>query len=147
MSSAADRYDLARFLQAQADVYEQALRELRAGAKRSHWMWFIFPQVAGLGFSAMSQRYAIGGLDEARAYLQHPQLGARLRECTQAVHQLAGRTARQIFGSPDDMKFRSCMTLFALAAESDSVFSAVLRQYFAGQADEQTLQRVGSAAR
>src|SRR5690606_25094935 len=98
-----DPHDLQRFLDAQAPVYEQVLRELRAGRKSSHWMWFIFPQVAGLGFSSMSRRYAISGRDEARAYAEHPVLGARLRECTELVNAVQGRSLREIFGSPDDM--------------------------------------------
>src|SRR5437764_10712569 len=107
-----DPFNLQRFVDAQAGIYAQALGELRAGCKQSHWMWFIFPQIAGLGFSPTAQHYAIGSLAEAGAYLAHPQLGPRLRETTAAVMAVAGRTAHQIFGSPDDLKFRSSMTLF-----------------------------------
>ncbi len=117
-----DPFDLARFVDAQHGTYDQALQELTAGHKQSHWMWFIFPQLAGLGSSAMAERYAIGSLDEARAYLQHPLLGERLRICTAAVNAVRGRTAGQVFGSPDDMKFRSSMTLFALAGPAQPEF-------------------------
>src|SRR5690606_36748191 len=106
-------YDLQRFVDAQQSIYPQALAELRAGYKQSHWMWFVFPQIAGLGHSSMAQRYAIADLHEAQAYLQHPLLGPRLEECAQALLQHPDRTARQILGSPDDMKLRSSMTLFA----------------------------------
>jgi uncharacterized protein (DUF1810 family) len=138
-------HDLTRFVAAQADSYAQALRELRAGQKRSHWMWFIFPQFAGLGFSATSQHYAIKSLDEAREYLRHPLLGPRLAECTRAVNALEGLTARQIFGMPDDMKFHSSMTLFELVAEPESEFTAAIEKYFAGRRDSQTLELVGQA--
>jgi uncharacterized protein (DUF1810 family) len=116
-----DPYDLDRFVQAQAKDYQQALSELRAGEKRSHWMWYVFPQVEGLGHSAMSRRYSIKSAAEAKAYLDHPVLGARLRECFAAVCNIAGRSALEIFGSPDDMKLRSCATLFA-AVSDDNVF-------------------------
>ena len=129
--------DLDRFLTAQAPVYAAVLRELGAGAKRSHWMWFIFPQIAGLGLSAPSRHFAIASLDEARAYLRHPILGSRLRECTALAMRAADRSAREIFGTPDDMKFRSCMTLFAAAAP-DSVFDDALRLFFAGEPDPLT---------
>src|SRR3954469_25755775 len=109
-----DPYDLQRFIEAQAPVYERVCQELRDGRKTSHWMWFVFPQIAGLGLSSMSQRYAIRDRDEARAYDAHPVLGPRLRECTALVNAVEGRTAHQIFGSPDDVKFRSSMTLFSL---------------------------------
>jgi len=135
-----DRHDLARFPQAQAPVYSQVLAELRAGRKRSHWIWFIFPQVEGLGRSAMAQRYAIGSLEEARAYLAHSVLGARLRECSELVLAVEGRTVHEIFGSPDDMKFRSCMTLFHRAAPGEAVFTDCLKKYFEGQEDPQTLR-------
>jgi uncharacterized protein (DUF1810 family) len=111
-----DPYDLQRFVAAQAAVYPEVLAELGAGEKRSHWMWFIFPQLAGLGRSATARRYALSSLAEARAYLAHPLLGARLRECTQLVNEVTGRSAAQIFGFPDELKFHSCMTLFAHAA-------------------------------
>jgi len=109
-------FDLERFLDAQAPVIGQVQSELRAGTKRTHWMWFVFPQIAGLGHSAMAQRYAIASLDEAKAYAAHPVLGARLRDCTALVLAVEGKTVHQIFGSPDDLKFHSCMTLFARAA-------------------------------
>lgn len=135
-----DRHDLDRFLQAQAPVFGQVLAELRAGHKRSHWIWFIFPQIAGLGHSAMAQRYAIGSLEEARAYLAHPVLGVRLRQCSELVLAVQGRSIHDIFGSPDDMKFRSCMTLFHRADPNEPVFGQCLRKYFADQEDPQTLQ-------
>ena len=132
-------FDLERFVAAQRGSYDQALLELTAGDKRSHWMWFVFPQLAGLGMSAMAQRYAISGLDEARAYLQHPVLGERLRDCTAAVNAVTGRTAHQVFGSPDDMKFRSSMTLFGRAAPENLAFRAALTRYYGGEEDPRTL--------
>jgi uncharacterized protein (DUF1810 family) len=137
-----DPHELARFVQAQAPVYAQALAELRAGRKRSHWMWFVFPQIAGLGLSPMAQRYAIASLDEARAYFAHPLLGGRLRQCAQAMLDVEGRTAHEILGSPDDLKFHSSMTLFHRAAPAEPVFSDCLKQYFGGQEDPQTLARL-----
>ncbi|WP_336489362.1 DUF1810 domain-containing protein [Methylobacterium nigriterrae] len=137
-----DPYNLERFTEAQRGCYDQALRELTAGRKRSHWMWFIFPQIAGLGFSAMAQRYAISSLEEARAYLQHPALGPRLRACTAAVNQVTGRTAHEVFGAPDDMKFRSSMTLFGHADLGDPAFRAALDRYFDGQEDPRTLEKL-----
>jgi uncharacterized protein (DUF1810 family) len=134
-----DRFDLQRFVQAQAGVYEKVVAELRAGCKSSHWMWFIFPQLAGLGHSAMAQRYAIASPDEARAYLEHSVLGARLRECSGLVLAVPGKTAHDIFGSPDDLKFHSSMTLFHRAAPAEPVFGECLRKYFAGQQDALTL--------
>lgn len=139
-----DPFDLGRFLEAQRGVYEDVLRELRGGLKRTHWMWFVFPQVSGLGSSGMARRFAIGSLAEAQAYLQHPVLGARLLECTQAVNALAGRTAHQIFGSPDDMKFRSSMTLFERVPGANAAFSAALDNYYGGQRDAATLQLLES---
>jgi uncharacterized protein (DUF1810 family) len=139
-------FDLERFVEAQGPVYETALAELRAGLKRSHWMWFIFPQVAGLGMSVMSQRFAISGADEAAAYLAHPVLGARLIECCEALLSLEGRTAHDIFGSPDDMKLRSSMTLFAAVPDAPSVFNADLDRYFNGQPDERTRSILSSDA-
>jgi uncharacterized protein (DUF1810 family) len=136
-------FDLARFLDAQADWYAEAVSELAAGCKRSHWMWFIFPQVEGLGASATSHHYSIKSLAEARAYLAHPVLGARLIECTTIVNRLEGRTARQIFGSPDVVKFRSAMTLFELASGPDSAFAAALEKYFSGERDLRTHELVG----
>ena len=135
-----DPFDLARFEQAQTPVFAQAIAELRAGRKRSHWMWFIFPQFRGLGFSTMSQRYAIRNLDEARAYLAHPVLGTRLRQCAVAVLDVEGRSAHEIFGSPDDLKLRSCATLFAAVSPPGSEWARLLDKYFDGQPDEATLR-------
>ncbi|MEL6062638.1 MULTISPECIES: DUF1810 domain-containing protein [unclassified Methylobacterium] len=140
----ADTYDLSRFVEAQAGVHARALAELEAGEKRSHWMWFIFPQIAGLGSSPMAQRYAIGSLDEARAYLGHPTLGERLRACTAAVNRVSGRSAHAIFGSPDDVKFRSSMTLFAAAAPDEPLFAEALTRYFNGEPDPKTLAKLGN---
>lgn len=131
-------FDLERFVAAQQDVYDGVLRELRAGRKTGHWIWFIFPQFAGLGRSAMSQHYAIGSLDEARAYLAHPMLGARLRECCEILLAIAGRTAAEVFGSLDAMKVRSCMTLFHRAAPQEPLFERVLDRYFDGVPDATT---------
>ena len=136
---------LERFVQAQDGVYEQACAELRSGSKQTHSMWFIFPQIKGLGASEMAARYAIASLDEARAYLEHPVLGTRLRECAAIVVGLEGKTVEQIFGYPDDLKFHSSMTLFAQAAEmseEDLVFSAALDKYFGGKEDAATMQRL-----
>ncbi|HJQ11673.1 MAG TPA: DUF1810 domain-containing protein [Gemmatimonadaceae bacterium] len=138
-----DPYDLDRFIRAQAPVYAQVLSELRAGQKRSHWMWYVFPQIEGLGGSEMSRRYSIKSAAEAKAYLDHPVLGARLRECFAAVQNVDGRSALEIFGSPDDLKLRSSATLFA-AVSGESVFEDVLRKYFDGKHDEQTLRRLQS---
>lgn len=137
-----DPHDLQRFVEAQTPVYERALEELRAGHKQSHWMWFVFPQIAGLGNSAMAQRYAISGVDEARAYLEHPLLGPRLHACAQAMLLHRDRSARQILGSPDDLKLRSSMTLFAAAAPEQPLFQQVLDTFFEGEADSQTLSRL-----
>jgi len=134
-----DIYNLQRFLSAQERVYDTVLAELRAGRKSSHWIWFIFPQIAGLGHSAMAQQFAIASLDEANAYLEHPVLGQRLRECTQLVLDVNGRSAEEIFGSPDYLKFRSCMTLFMTAATDNTIFNAALDKYFDGQPDQLTL--------
>src|SRR5665213_1611360 len=127
---AADPFRLQRFVDAQAPVYATALAELRAGAKRTHWMWFVFPQIAGLGFSPTAQHYAVASLDEARAYLDHPVLGPRLRDATAAANAINGRSAQDIFGSPDDLKFRSSVTLFRAAAPDEPVFQAALDRYF-----------------
>ena len=135
-------YDLERFVQAQEPVYATVLDELRAGRKQSHWMWFIFPQIAGLGRSSMAQRYAIANDDEAADYLAHPVLGPRLRECATIVLSLKGASANEIFGDPDDMKFRSSMTLFADTAPDEAVFQACIDKYFDGEADPETLARV-----
>ena len=135
-----DPHDLARFVQAQEGVYAQALAEIRSGRKRSHWMWFVFPQFDGLGFSPTSRRYAIRSLAEAKAYLAHPILGPRLTACAEAVLGVHGRTAADIFGSPDDMKLRSSATLFAQVSPDGSVFQRVLDQYFDGVPDGETLR-------
>ncbi|HJV87706.1 MAG TPA: DUF1810 domain-containing protein [Noviherbaspirillum sp.] len=137
-----DPWNLQRFVDAQESAYAAACAELRAGRKRSHWMWFIFPQIEGLGHSPMAQRYAISSLQEAKAYLAHPVLGARLRECARIVAGLEGHTVEEIFGYPDDMKFRSSMTLFAQAADDNEVFNACLQKYFAGEPDPATLARL-----
>jgi uncharacterized protein (DUF1810 family) len=138
-----DPFNLERFVAAQSGgVYEQALAELGAGAKRSHWMWFIFPQIAGLGRSLTSQRFAIASLDEAAAFLAHPVLGPRLRECSAMVARIEGRSITEILGRPDDVKFRSSMTLFARAAPDEPIFAACLRKYFAGEPDPETLARL-----
>jgi uncharacterized protein (DUF1810 family) len=135
-----DPYDLQRFVEAQAGVYERALAELRGGHKRSHWMWFVFPQCSGLGNSAMSERYAIRSAAEARAYLAHLLLGARLIECAEALLAVTGRTAREILGSPDDMKLRSSATLFAAVSSSGSAFHRLLEEYYGGDQDAVTLR-------
>jgi uncharacterized protein (DUF1810 family) len=142
LAVADDPFDLQRFVDAQAAVYERVRAELKNGRKQSHWMWFIFPQIAGLGHSAMAQRYAISSLDDAKAYLANPVLGPRLRECTSLVLQVVGKSALQILGSPDDMKFRSCMTLFARAAPEEALFRTALEKYFDGVEDSQTLTRL-----
>jgi uncharacterized protein (DUF1810 family) len=131
--------DLQIFVQAQEDIYEPALAELKNGSKESHWMWFVFPQIAGLGNSEMARKYAIPNLADAKAYLSHDLLGSRLRECTEAVLAVEGRTAHEILGSPDDVKLKSCMTLFELADGPGSVFSSILEKYFEGQRDERSL--------
>ena len=143
--SSEDPYNLARFVRAQETVYAQVLSEIRSGKKRTHWMWYIFPQVEGLAFSATSQHYAIKSVAEAKAYLDHPILGPRLLECAEAVVQVDGRSAAEIFGSPDDMKLRSCATLFASVSVPDSVFDRLLRKYYRGGRDGKTLQLLGMA--
>jgi len=130
---------LDRFLTAQNPVYDQVLTELSDGRKRTHWMWFIFPQIAGLGASETSRRFAIRNLDEARAYLAHPILGARLRQCAALLLQLRDRSAHEIFGSPDDLKLRSSATLFAQVSPPNSVFHQVLDQFFGGDEDARTI--------
>jgi uncharacterized protein (DUF1810 family) len=142
MASPVDPHDLQRFVDAQERVYHQVLAELRAGRKQSHWIWFIFPQIAGLGHSPTAQFYAIRSLAEAKAYLEHPLLGPRLRECTSLVNQAEGMSIHDIFGSPDDMKFRSSMTLFAQATEDKEPYLTALEKYFNGQPDQQTLARL-----
>jgi uncharacterized protein (DUF1810 family) len=130
---------LTRFVEAQKEVYDRALSEIRSGRKTSHWMWFIFPQFAGLGASETSRFYAIKSTDEAREYLQHPLLGRRLIECAEAVLSNRGVSAHDIFGSPDDMKLKSCMTLFAHVSSSNSVFDKVLDQFYGGERDARTI--------
>lgn len=139
-----DAYDLQRFVAAQdaGGTYDRATAELRAGRKTSHWMWFVFPQVAGLGYSPASRTYAISSLDEARAYVAHPVLGARLIECATILAGLPGRTAEQIFGEVDALKLRSCITLFIRAAPGEPVFRQVLDQYFGGEPDSATEQLI-----
>lgn len=138
-----DPHDLQRFVDAQAPVFEQVCTELRAGRKRSHWMWFVFPQIRGLGHSETARRFAIASREEAEAYLQHSLLGPRLRECTRLVNLIEGRSIGQIFGHPDDLKFRSSMTLFAHVPPDNRVFQEALKKYFGGQADDcLTLERL-----
>lgn len=137
-----DPFDLNRFVNAQSAVYDDVLTELRNGRKESHWMWFIFPQIAGLGHSSTSQYYAIKSLDEARHYLGHPVLGKRLLECTERILVIDGKTALEVFGSPDDMKLKSSATLFAHIAEPNSPFVRVLHKYFHDERDSRTLQLV-----
>jgi uncharacterized protein (DUF1810 family) len=138
----ADPYHLQRFVDAQAPIFEAVRAELRQGRKQSHWMWFIFPQVRGLGHSPMAERYAIGSLAEARAYLSHPMLGARLRECAAIVIAVEGRSINQILGDIDALKFWSSMTLFARASESEEVFIRALEKHFGGEEDLATLERL-----
>lgn len=139
-SSASDPHNLQRFLDAQESVYNDVLAELRAGRKQSHWMWFIFPQFAGLGTGSLAQRYAIQSTDEARAYLTHSILGARLRECAELVLAVNGRTINEILGAPDDLKLCSCATLFATVSDQGSVFEWLLAKYYDGAEDERTLE-------
>lgn len=134
-----DQFNLQRFVDAQQPVFNAVCTELREGCKRSHWMWFIFPQIQGLGASAMARRFAISSIQEARAYLKHPLLGPRLRECSQLVAQVQGRSIAEIFASPDDMKFRSSMTLFARAAVDNQIFNCCLQKYYDAQPDPMTL--------
>ena len=137
-----DPFHLERFVEAQDPLFLQVTSELQAGRKMSHWMWFIFPQIRGLGRSPTAVAYAISSLDEARAYLAHPVLGPRLKECTQLVLLVENRPVAQIFGSPDDMKFRSCMTLFAQVSPEDDIFKRALQKYFRGIPDRLTLDRL-----
>jgi uncharacterized protein (DUF1810 family) len=134
-----DPFDLQRFVDAQAAVYDTVLGELREGRKRSHWMWFVFPQLRGLGSSPTAVRFAISSIDEARAYLGHELLGPRLRECARLLTQIDGRTAEEIFGWPDDMKLRSSMTLFSHAADDNGEFVEVLEKFYGGEEDSATL--------
>jgi uncharacterized protein (DUF1810 family) len=139
MEDRKDQFDLERFVGAQNPVFDRVCEELRAGHKQTHWMWFIFPQLAGLGSSAMAAHYAISGRPEAQAYLAHEILGSRLRECTQLVKEVEGQSVSEIFGYPDDLKFHSSMTLFAQVAPQEQSFTEALRKYFSGQLDRQTL--------
>jgi uncharacterized protein (DUF1810 family) len=137
-------FALERFLDAQAPVMDAVRAELRAGRKRSHWMWFVFPQLRGLGTSAMAQHYGIASRDEACAFLEHPVLGARLRECCESMLAVPGRSAHDILGSPDDLKFRSCLTLFSLAAPEEAVFRRCLDRFYGGAPDPRTLALCGT---
>ncbi|HMK85634.1 MAG TPA: DUF1810 domain-containing protein [Steroidobacteraceae bacterium] len=141
-----DPHELERFIEAQRPVFEEVVAELRAGRKSSHWIWFIFPQIQGLGRSAMAERFAIRSLAEAQAYLSHPILGPRLVTCTRLVLAVEGRSIRQILGTPDDLKFRSSMTLFARASAGDPAFTEALEKYFAGEHDPLTLARLAPKA-
>ncbi len=143
--SGVDPFNLDRFVQAQTGDYDQALSEVRAGRKRSHWMWYIFPQFAGLGSSSMAQQYAIQSVAEAHAYLDHPILGPRLIACCEAAVAVEGRSATEVFGSPDDMKLRSCATLFASITPADSIFERLLARYYGGERDAKTLQLIAPA--
>ncbi|HEY2820795.1 MAG TPA: DUF1810 domain-containing protein [Candidatus Acidoferrum sp.] len=137
-----DPFHLGRFVEAQDGVYPRVCEELREGEKRSHWMWFIFPQIRGLGRSPMAERFAIGSLEEARAYLAHEILGARLRECAGLVNAIEGRSASEIFGFPDDLKFHSSMTLFTRAEDGETVFREALEKYFEGEMDSATVGKI-----
>jgi uncharacterized protein (DUF1810 family) len=141
----ADPFDLNRFVNAQKDDYEQALSEIRAGHKSTHWMWYIFPQFDGLAFSSTSKRYSIKSIEEGKAYLDHPILGPRLLECAEAVMSVEGRSANEIFGSPDDLKLRSCATLFAHVSPPGSVFDGLLTKLYQGGPDKKTLELLGVA--
>jgi uncharacterized protein (DUF1810 family) len=135
--------DLTRFIDAQEPAYRRAIAELEAGRKRSHWMWFILPQLKGLGTSAMAERYGVADIWEARGYLADPVLGSRLKECVAAVIRHPERTAHEIFGSPDDLKFHSCLTLFATADPTEPLFRRALDMFYAGERDPRTLERLG----
>jgi uncharacterized protein (DUF1810 family) len=137
-----DPFDLQRFVEAQEPVIARVQAELRQGRKQSHWIWFVFPQIAGLGHSPMARKYAISSLGEAEAYARHPVLGPRLTECTQLVNRVEGRAIADILGYPDDLKFRSSMTLFARAAPDNPIFAEALAKYFDGLADPETLCRL-----
>jgi uncharacterized protein (DUF1810 family) len=139
-----DPYNLQRFVDAQNSCFDNVLSELRNGSKKSHWMWFIFPQIKGLGYSLLARKFAISSQEEAEAYLRHAILGPRLRECTRLVNLLEGRSLAQIFGSPDDLKFRSCMTLFARATQDNQIFIDALQTYCEGKFDPRTLDRLQS---
>jgi len=137
-----DSYNLRRFVEAQEQVFAQVCSELRAGRKRSHWMWFIFPQIKGLGYSAISVKYSISSIEEARAYLNNAVLGPRLLECMRLVNQIVGRSVEDIFGYPDDLKFHSSVTLFAQAAPENQIFKDALQKYFEGELDQLTLDKL-----
>ncbi|SFT09088.1 DUF1810 domain-containing protein [Halostagnicola kamekurae] len=144
MTEYEDPYNLHRFVEAQDSVIEDVKEELRSGHKRTHWMWYVFPQIEGLGRSQMAQRYAISSRDEAEAYLAHPKLGPRLRECTEIVNNVEGRSANDIFGSPDDLKFRSSMTLFDMVADNPAPFRTALKRYY-DEPDPKTLELLENA--
>ncbi|WP_374026029.1 DUF1810 domain-containing protein [Mycobacterium sp. HNNTM2301] len=145
MKPESDPFDLQRFVDAQAPVYRNVVDELRSGRKRSHWMWYVFPQLRGLGGSPTAVYYGISSLDEARAYLRHDVLGPRLHECARLVNEVQGRSVGEIFGSPDDLKLRSSMTLFAQATDDNQDFVALLDKYYDGRQDRLTLERLGRA--
>jgi uncharacterized protein (DUF1810 family) len=134
-----ESYDLERFVEAQEGVYEEVIAELKRGSKTGHWMWYIFPQIKGLGISEISERYSISSIDEATAYVEHPILGGRLKECTQLVMEVDGKLAQEIFGYPDYLKFRSCMTLFSQATQDNQLFEDALTKYFEDKHDPKTL--------
>jgi uncharacterized protein (DUF1810 family) len=142
MSNSVDPYDLQRFVDAQNPVFEKVCAELQTGQKRSHWMWFIFPQLGGLGSSYMAARFGISSRQEAEAFLKHPVLGPRLRKCTGLVNLVEGRSINEIFGYPDDLKFRSSMTLFASTTPEDQVFKDAINKYFAGEPDRLTVEQL-----
>jgi uncharacterized protein (DUF1810 family) len=142
VASANDPYDLQRFIKAQDPVYAEVCAELRNGRKESHWIWFIFPQLRGLGHSPMADKFGIASRQESEAYLEHPILGPRLRECSRLVNLVEGRSIHQVLGSPDDMKFKSSMSLFASIAPEEHVFREALRKYFGGELDHLTLERL-----
>ena len=142
MNGPSDPYDLRRFVDAQNSRFERVRLELQDGVKRGHWIWFIFPQIKGLGHSPTAQKFAISSREEAEAYLGHPILGPRLRECTRLVNLIEGRSLSEIFGYPDDLKFRSCMTLFARAAQHNQIFIDALAKYCGGKFDPLTLERL-----
>jgi uncharacterized protein (DUF1810 family) len=142
MTTARDPYALQRFVDAQRAVYAQVETELRAGRKESHWMWYVFPQIKGLGHSAMAQKYALSSVGEATEYLNHPELGKRLRECARLVTLINGRSIQDIFGYPDHLKFHSSMTLFSHASDDNQVFLDALRKYYRSEFDQQTLERL-----
>jgi len=135
-----DPFDLNRFLKAQDNDYNDILAEIKAGEKRTHWMWYVFPQIDGLAFSSMSKLYSIKSIEEAKAYFRHPLLGPRLRECAEAVVAVEGRSVGEIFGSPDDLKLRSSATLFASVSPPGSVFERILEKYYRGLRDDKSLR-------